>query len=111
TEVASGSPMTTMVITTGHYPTTHWRPMTSTTPAIYQTGTEQSRTDRLRHDMVAGHLVPHQRLVEADVAEEHQASRGDVRLALMNSLPRAWSSAFRIGAHASGRSHCKRLLK
>src|SRR5699024_9021130 len=51
-------------------------------PSHIPTGTEQSLTDRLRHDIVAGNLVPHQRLVEADVAEEHQASRGDVRLAL-----------------------------
>ncbi|HIW47643.1 MAG TPA: GntR family transcriptional regulator [Candidatus Yaniella excrementigallinarum] len=56
--------------------------MTSTTPATHQTGKDQSLTDRLRHDIVAGNLVPHQRLVEADVAEEHQASRGDARLAL-----------------------------
>ena len=39
-------------------------------------------TDRLRQDIVAGNLVPHQRLVEADVAAEHEASRGQVRLAL-----------------------------
>src|SRR5699024_137823 len=82
TEVASGSPMTTMVITTGHYPTTHCRPMTSTTPAIYQTGTKQSLTDRHRNDIVAGNLETQQRLVEDDDAEEHQAARGDVRLAL-----------------------------
>jgi len=41
-----------------------------------------SLADRLRRDIVTGRLVPHQRLVEADVAEEHDASRGDVRLAL-----------------------------
>lgn len=39
-------------------------------------------TDRLRQDIVAGNLVPHQRLIEADVAAEHEASRGEVRLAL-----------------------------
>lgn len=43
---------------------------------------ELSLTYRLRQDIVAGHLVPHQRLVEADVAEAHAASRGEVRLAL-----------------------------
>lgn len=41
-----------------------------------------SLADRLRQHIVTGHLVPHQRLVEADVAEEHGASRGEVRLAL-----------------------------
>lgn len=41
-----------------------------------------SLTDRLRQDIVAGNLVPHQRLIEADVAEAHGASRGEVRLAL-----------------------------
>ncbi len=43
---------------------------------------ELSLTDRLRQDIVTGNLVPHQRLIEADVAEEHSASRGEVRLAL-----------------------------
>lgn len=43
---------------------------------------ELSLTDRLRHDIVTGNLVPHQRLIEADVAEAHDASRGEVRLAL-----------------------------
>lgn len=43
---------------------------------------ELSLTTRLRQDIVAGNLVPHQRLVEADVAEAHGASRGEVRLAL-----------------------------
>ena len=43
---------------------------------------ELSLTDRLRHDIVTGNLVPHQRLFEADVAEAHDASRGEVRLAL-----------------------------
>lgn len=38
--------------------------------------------DRLRQDIVTGNLVPHQRLVEADISEEHRASRGEVRLAL-----------------------------
>lgn len=38
--------------------------------------------EQLRQDIVTGRLVPHQRLVEADVAEAHGASRGDVRLAL-----------------------------
>lgn len=41
-----------------------------------------SLTDRLRQDIVTGNLVPHQRLIEADVAAEHEASRGEVRLAL-----------------------------
>ena len=43
---------------------------------------ELSLTDRLRQDIVTGNLVPHQRLIESDVAEEHRASRGEVRLAL-----------------------------
>ena len=38
--------------------------------------------DQLRQDIVAGRLVPDQRLVEADIAEAHDASRGEVRLAL-----------------------------
>lgn len=46
------------------------------------TNRELSLTDRLRQDIVAGRLVPHQRLIEADVADEHDASRGEVRLAL-----------------------------
>lgn len=45
-------------------------------------GPQQSLATQLRQDIVAGNLVPHQRLVEADVAEEHDASRGEVRLAL-----------------------------
>lgn len=51
------------------------------TPAP-DTTQELSLTDRLRQDIIAGNLVPHQRLIEADVAAEHGASRGDVRLAL-----------------------------
>src|SRR5690625_2012826 len=59
-----------------------WRvPMSSTQPSAAATRSD-SLTDRLRRDIVSGRLVPHQRLVEADVAEEHDASRGDVRLAL-----------------------------
>ena len=46
------------------------------------TSSRVSLTDRLRQDIVAGRLVPHQRLIEADVAGEHDASRGEVRLAL-----------------------------
>jgi DNA-binding GntR family transcriptional regulator len=55
--------------------------MGSTQPSATATRSG-SLTDRLRRDIVAGRLVPHQRLVEADVAEEHDASRGEVRLAL-----------------------------
>jgi len=55
--------------------------MSSTQPSAAATRSD-SLTDRLRRDIVSGRLVPHQRLVEADVAEEHDASRGDVRLAL-----------------------------
>lgn len=55
--------------------------MTSPSTAA-ETTHELSLTDRLRQDIVAGRLVPHQRLIEADVAEEHDASRGEVRLAL-----------------------------
>lgn len=46
------------------------------------TSARVSLTDRLRQDIIAGRLVPHQRLIEADVADEHDASRGEVRLAL-----------------------------
>ena len=58
--------------------------MASSTPSPQATETNEtsSLTDRLRQDIVAGNLVPHQRLVESDVAEEHGASRGEVRLAL-----------------------------
>lgn len=58
--------------------------MASTSTATQSTDARQelSLTHRLRQDIVAGHLVPHQRLVEADVAEAHGASRGEVRLAL-----------------------------
>ena len=55
--------------------------MASPTPAADATQ-ELSLTDRLRQDIVTGNLVPHQRLIEADVAAEHEASRGEVRLAL-----------------------------
>lgn len=58
--------------------------MVSTTHATHDTRAQQelSLADQLRRDIIAGKLVPHQRLVEADVAEEHDASRGEVRLAL-----------------------------
>src|SRR5699024_11980205 len=52
----------------------------TTSPASCQPRTDPSLPYRLRHDILAGYLVPHQRLVEAGVAGEHQASRGDVRL-------------------------------
>src|SRR5699024_6523663 len=55
---------------------------TSTTTQPNETRPEFSLTEQLRQDIVAGNLVPQQRLVEADVAEEHGASRGEVRLAL-----------------------------
>ena len=58
--------------------------MTSATPLTPARDITQqlSLTDRLRQDIVAGNLVPHQRLIESDVADEHGASRGEVRLAL-----------------------------
>lgn len=46
------------------------------------TTTVTSLTDQLRQAIVTGNLVPHQRLIEADVAEAYEASRGEVRLAL-----------------------------
>ena len=55
--------------------------MASPTPAADATQA-LSLTDQLRKDIVSGNLVPHQRLIEADVAAEHDASRGEVRLAL-----------------------------
>ena len=36
----------------------------------------------LRNAIVSGHLVPNQRLVEADLAAEYGASRGNIRVAL-----------------------------
>ncbi|HEY4557216.1 MAG TPA: GntR family transcriptional regulator [Enteractinococcus sp.] len=58
--------------------------MSGTTQSIDspETVQEVSLADRLRQAIIAGKLVPHQRLIEADVAEEHGASRGEVRLAL-----------------------------
>lgn len=58
--------------------------MSGTTQSIDspETVQEVSLKDRLRQAIIAGNLVPHQRLIEADVAEEHGASRGEVRLAL-----------------------------
>ena len=56
--------------------------MTSPSPPAQQAAEQLSLTDQLRQDIVAGNLVPHQRLIEADVAEAHGASRGEVRLAL-----------------------------
>lgn len=60
------------------------RIMASTTPVKQHLDAQSQRplAERLRQDIVDGSLVPHQRLIEADVAEEHGASRGDVRLAL-----------------------------
>ena len=46
------------------------------------TAAELTLADRLRQDIVAGNLVPHQRLIESDIAAAHGASRGEVRLAL-----------------------------
>lgn len=37
---------------------------------------------RLRDAIVTGQLVPNQRLIEADLAEEYGASRGNIRIAL-----------------------------
>src|SRR5690625_2919968 len=58
--------------------------MSSTTPSVQasDTGAELSLTHKLRQDIMAGNVVPHQRLIEVDIAEEHNASRGEVRLAL-----------------------------
>ncbi|NWN88530.1 MAG: GntR family transcriptional regulator [Micrococcaceae bacterium] len=56
--------------------------MASNASQTTETKEATSLTDRLRQDIVTGNLVPHQRLVETDVAEEHGASRGEVRLAL-----------------------------
>lgn len=41
-------------------------------------------TDALRRAITAGELAPNQRLVEADLTEMFEASRGAVRLALVN---------------------------
>lgn len=46
------------------------------------TTTVTSLTDQLRQAIVTGNLVPHQRLIEADLTEAYDASRGEVRLAL-----------------------------
>lgn len=58
--------------------------MSSTTPSVEASDNRAglSLTNRLRQDIMAGNLVPHQRLIEVDIAEEHDASRGEVRLAL-----------------------------
>ncbi|MCF2573338.1 GntR family transcriptional regulator [Brevibacterium sp. UCMA 11754] len=39
-------------------------------------------SSRLREAIMSGDLVPNQRLVEFDIAEEHGSSRGNVRIAL-----------------------------
>lgn len=39
-------------------------------------------SDRLREKIMSGDLVPNQRLIEADLAEEFGSSRGNVRIAL-----------------------------
>src|SRR5699024_755725 len=41
-------------------------------------------TDELRRAITAGELAPNQRLIEADLTEQYEASRGAVRLALAN---------------------------
>lgn len=41
-------------------------------------------TDKLRRAITAGELAPNQRLIEADLTEQYDASRGAVRLALAN---------------------------
>lgn len=42
----------------------------------------QQLVDELRQAIISGQLVPNQRLVEADLAAEYRASRGNIRAAL-----------------------------
>lgn len=56
------------------------KPDRQSSGAIRVTASELGR--RLRDAIVSGQLVPNQRLIEADLAEEHGASRGNVRIAL-----------------------------
>ncbi|MFK4639429.1 GntR family transcriptional regulator [Paenarthrobacter histidinolovorans] len=50
--------------------------------AAGRTMTATDLADVLRTAIVSGELVPNQRLVEADLAEEYGASRGNIRVAL-----------------------------
>ncbi|TIC82684.1 GntR family transcriptional regulator [Nocardioides sp. GY 10127] len=53
----------------------------STAPLAPKVGAEPT-ADRIREDIVSGEFAPGQRLVEADLSESYQASRGAVRNAL-----------------------------
>jgi len=60
------------------------------TPSAQQASSPEKRKSisaeklatRLRESIMEGRLVPNQRLVETDIAEEYGASRGNVRIAL-----------------------------
>src|SRR4051794_4486853 len=56
--------------------------MTTIEGAPGRAPTAQQLVDALREAIVGGELVPRQRLVEADLAAEYGASRGNVRAAL-----------------------------
>lgn len=56
--------------------------MTTVDGAPHRTLTADELVDVLRRAIVNGELVPKQRLVEADLADEYRASRGNVRAAL-----------------------------
>ena len=56
--------------------------MTTAGETRAQTLSANELADHLRRAIVTGELVPKQRLVEADLATEYGASRGNIRLAL-----------------------------
>lgn len=56
--------------------------MTTVDETVGGTLSAQELVDVLRNAIIRGELVPKQRLVEADLADEYGASRGNVRVAL-----------------------------
>lgn len=54
----------------------------SSSPGRAKRMSARELTGRLREAIMSGELVSNQRLVEADIAEEHEVSRGNVRIAL-----------------------------
>lgn len=56
--------------------------MTTIDGASHRAPTAEELVETLRRAIVSGEMVPKQRLVEADIADEYGASRGNVRVAL-----------------------------
>ncbi|WP_082469906.1 MULTISPECIES: GntR family transcriptional regulator [Micrococcales] len=66
----------------GESSTTAPRAASSGTPGRASSTPAPQLVSLLRDAIVSGQLVPNQRLVEADLSEEYNASRGNVRIAL-----------------------------